>query len=122
MMNDQRTSYGTKDKRSSVQQICIYFLVRKGLNPHLMLVGLIAGRLVDKTRVDFEIFNIPYMLNCLDFCFVNISAMSLIVLELHFSQLFSNKVYFKACFEVFKIRLPVFHVNPCYEVPAYLMI
>ena len=32
-MNDQRTSYGAKDKHSSVQRICIYtattYLVRK---------------------------------------------------------------------------------------------
>ena len=47
-------------------------------------------------------------LNYLDFYIVDISAMLLIVLEMHFNQLFSNKTYFRVCFEMSKIQLPFF--------------
>ena len=46
-MNEKRTSYGTDDKHSSVQQIQvkkeIVFIVRKFVPIHLVLVGLMAG-------------------------------------------------------------------------------
>ena len=55
-----------------------------------------------------SVCKILYRLNYLDFCFIDISAMLLIVLKVHFSRLFSNKVYFRACFEMRKIQLPFF--------------
>ena len=64
---------------------------------HLALVGLTAGRLADEIRLDFEILKILYRLNYLDFYFVYSSAMLLIVLEVHFSLLFSNKADFRVC-------------------------
>ena len=80
-----------------------------------MLVFLMAGcpksRLTEKMWVDFIIFKFLYRLNYLDFCFIDISAMLLMVLEVNFSQLLSNKAYFRACFEVCKIQLPFFHVE-----------
>ena len=61
---------------------------------HLALVGLTAGwqagRLADEIRLDFKILKILYRLNCLDFYFVYSSTMLLIVLQVHFSQLFLN--------------------------------
>ena len=47
-MNDQRTSYGTKDKHSLVQEIRVYrqgslLLWEKPGPIHLVLVGLMAG-------------------------------------------------------------------------------
>ena len=62
---------------------------------HLALLGLTAGQLADEIRVDFEIFKILYRLNYLAFHFVDISTMLLIVLEVHFNLLFSNKAYFR---------------------------
>ena len=62
-----------------------------------------AGRLADEIWQDFEIIKILYWL---EFYFVDISAMLLIVLEMHFSLLFSNKtgiVYIRVCFLVHKI-------------------
>ena len=91
-MNDQRTSYGAKDKCSLVQWICIYmqlpFLWEKTGPPHLALVDLKAGRLADEIWLDFEIFKILYRLNYLEFHFVDSSAMLLIVLEVHLSYTF----------------------------------
>ena len=52
----------------------------------LALVNVIAGRLADEIWMDFKIFKTFHRL---DFYFVNITAMLLIVLEVHFSQLFS---------------------------------
>ena len=75
---------------------------------HLALVGLTAGRLADEIRLDFEILKILYRLNYLDFCFVYSSAMLLIVLEVYFSVLFSNKAAFRVCFVARKIRSPLF--------------
>ena len=49
------------------------------------------GRLADEIRLDCEILKILYRLNYLDIYFVYSSAMLLIVLEVHFSLLFSNK-------------------------------
>ena len=72
------------------------------------LAGRLAGRLADKLQMDFEIFKILYRLNYLEFYFVDISAMLLIVLEVHFSLLFSNKAYFRVCFAVHKILSPFF--------------
>ena len=76
--------------------------------PHLALVDFVAGRLADEIELDFEIFKILYRLNYLDFYFVDISAMLLIVLEVHFSLLFSNKAYFRVCFVICKIWLHLF--------------
>ena len=44
------------------------------------------------------------------------------MLEVYFSRCFINRTYFKVCFEVRKIRLPFFHVDPYYKILAYLMI
>ena len=87
-MDDQRTSYGTSGS-----------------------YGRQAGRLADKIGLDFEILKILYRLNYLDFYFVYSSAMLLIVLEVHFSLLFSNKADFRVCFVVRKIRLPLFFMS-----------
>ena len=56
------------------------------------------SRLADKIWLDFEIIKILYRLNYLDFYFVDISAMLLIVLEDHFHLLVTNKAYFRVCF------------------------
>ena len=48
----------------------IFCIVRKPGPILLLLVGLMAGRLADKVRVDFEIFRILYRINYLDFHFV----------------------------------------------------
>ena len=69
------------------------------------------GRLADEIRLDFEILKILYRLNYLDFYFVYSSAMLLIVLEVHFSLLFSNKADFRVCFVARKIRLPLFFMS-----------
>ena len=53
------------------------------------------SRLADKIWLDFEIIKILYRLNYLDFYFVDISAMLLIVLEVHFHLLITNKAYFR---------------------------
>ena len=66
------------------------------------------GSLADKTQLDIEILKIPYRLNYLDVYFVDISLMLLIVLEKHFSLLFSNKAHFRVCFVVCKILSPFF--------------
>ena len=70
--------------------------------------GREAGRLADEIRLDFEILKILYRLSYLDFYFVYSSAMLLIVLEVHFSLLFSNKAHFSVCFVVRKIRSSLF--------------
>ena len=51
------------------------------------------GRQADEIQQDFEILKILYRLNYVDFYFVYSSAMPLIVLEVHFSVLFSNKAH-----------------------------
>ena len=86
---------------------------------HLALVGLTAGWqagwqagwLADEIRLDFEILKILYRLNYLDFYFVYSSAMLLIVLEVYFSLLFSNKADFRVCFVARKIRSPLFFMS-----------
>ena len=79
---------------------------------HLVLVGLTAGWqagwLADEIRLDCEILKILYRLNYLDFCFIYSSVILLIVLEVHFNLLFSNKAYFRVCFVMCKIRSPFF--------------
>ena len=122
-MNDQRTSYGTEDKCSSVQKIrvqtVIRLLMRKtGPNAQCQWVLWQACRL-EEIWVDFEIFKIFYRLKYFIFYFVNITTILFIVLEVHFSQFIS---YFRACFVVCKIQLPFFNVDPYYQVLAYLMI
>ena len=47
----------------------------------------------------------------LDFYFVYSSAMLLIVSEVHFSLLFSNKADFRVCFVACKIRSPLFFMS-----------
>ena len=66
------------------------FLWEKPGHICLVLVGLTAGRLADEIWVDFKICRILYRFNYLDFCFIDISAMLLIVLEVNFSQFFSK--------------------------------
>ena len=58
-----------------------------------------------------KIGNLHYRLNYLDFYFVYSSAMLLIVLEVHFSLLFSNKTDFRVCFVACKIRSPLFFMS-----------
>ena len=67
------------------------FLWEKPGPLRLALVGLVAGWLADEIRLDFEILKILYRSNYLVFYFVYSSTMLLIVLEVHFSLLFSNK-------------------------------
>ena len=66
------------------------------------------GRLADEIRLDFKIFFILCRLNYLDFYFVDISTMLLIVLEVHFSLCFSNKACFRVCSVVRKLWSPFF--------------
>ena len=73
--------------------------------------GRQAGRLADEIRLDFEILKILYRLNYSDFYFVYSSAMLLIVLEVHFSLLFSNKADFRVCFMARKIRSLLFFMS-----------
>ena len=74
--------------------------------------GRQAGRLADEIRLDFEILKILYRLNYLDFYFVYSSTMLLIVLEVYFSLLFSNKADFRVCFVARKIRSsPLFFMS-----------
>ena len=73
--------------------------------------GRQAGRLADEIRLDFEILKILYRLKYLDFYFVYSSAMLLIVLEVYFSLLFSNKADFRVCFVARKIRSPLFFMS-----------
>ena len=73
--------------------------------------GRQAGRLADEIWLDFEILIILYRLKYLDFYFVYSSAMLLIVLEVHFSLLFSNKADFRVCFVAHKIRSPLFFMS-----------
>ena len=100
-MNDQRTSYTAKDKRSLLQwihiQTTITFLVRETGPLRLVLVDLTAGRQADEIWLDFKILTILYRSNYLDCYFVYSSTMLLIVLEIHFSLLFSNKLYCRVC-------------------------
>ena len=114
-MNDQRISYGAKDKHSSVQWILIYtaiaFLVRKNWTTKPSASGSYS-RLAYETQLYFKIFAILYRLNCWDFYFVDISALLIIVLEVHFSLFFSNKVYFRVRFVVRKIWSSFYSCQP----------
>ena len=81
----------------------------------LVPVGLMADRLAGRENTgNFVILKVFYRLNYLDSYFVSITAMLLIVLEVHFSQLLLNELYFRACFEVHKIHLLYFHLDPYY--------
>ena len=71
-----------------------------------------AGWLADEIWVDFKVFKILYKLNYLDSGFIDISTMLIIVLEVYFSCLFSNKAYFRVCFEVCEVQLPFFMSIP----------
>ena len=68
-----------------------------------LTAGRLAGSLADKIQLDFKILKILYRLNYLDCDFVYSSPMLLIVLEVHFSLLFSNKSYFRVYFVMCKI-------------------
>ena len=65
-MNYLRTSYGAKDKHSSVQRIhiktSITFLWEKTAPLHLVIVDLTAGRLADEIRLGYKILKILYRL------------------------------------------------------------
>ena len=76
-----------------------------------LTAGWQAGRLADEIRLDFEILKILYRLNYLDFYFVYSSAMLIIVLEVHFSLLFSNKADFRMCFVARKIQSPLLFMS-----------
>ena len=77
-----------------------------------LTVGKQAGRQVDETRMDLEIFKILYRLNYSAFYFVQYYCIVTTVLELHFSRLLSSKAYFKVCFEMGKFWLPFFSCQP----------
>ena len=48
-MQDQKTNYGTEDKCSLIQQICVFtMLLRKTGSIHLALVGFTAGWLAGR--------------------------------------------------------------------------
>ena len=81
-----------------------------------LTAGWLAGWLVDEVQTEVEIFKIPYGLNYLDFYYVQYqyNVIIAILLEMHFSRLFSSIAYFKVCFEACKIWLPFFHVDPYY--------
>ena len=95
-MNDQRTSCGIEDKQSSVQWICIQtaitFFVRK-TQIHMPSASGAYGKLADRIRVNFKIFEILYRLNYMDLYFIDTSAMLLIVLEVHISWIFVYTVF-----------------------------
>ena len=55
---NEKDSYGTKDKRSSAQQICVYTAIA-----FIALVGLTAGWQVDEIWMGFKISKIFYKLN-----------------------------------------------------------
>ena len=86
-----------------------HLFVNKTESPHLALVGLMAGKLADELGLDFEIYEIFFRLNYLDFYFVDISAMLLVVLE-GFSRLLSNKAYFKVFLWCIKVGCHYFHI------------
>ena len=58
--------------------------------------------------MNFKIFKILYKLNHLKFWFTDINAMLLIVLEVHFSQHFSNNAYLGRILRSVKIGLSLF--------------
>ena len=130
-MNNQMTSYGAEDKRSSVQQnriqTAITFTVRKNWTNRLSASGSysrLAGWQADKIGMSCKIFKILYKLNQSNSYFISQPCLVIIhvVLEMHFSQLFSSKAYLKAYFKAQKIRQPFFQVNHYYQAPTYLMI
>ena len=87
-----------------------YLFVIKTESPHLVLVGLTAGKLAGELGLDFEIYKIFFRLNYLDFYFVDISAMLLVVLKV-FSRVLLNKVYFKVCFVVQKKLVVIIFIS-----------
>ena len=113
-MDDQRTSYGAKGKHSSVQKDSYLDSNRlsceKKTGPlHLALVGLTAGRQAGRqagrrNMAGFRNLENPLQGKLFGFYFVYSSAMLLVVFEVHFSLLFSNKAHFRVCFVVCKIR------------------
>ena len=77
---------------------------------HIALVGLTAGWQTKYGWIS-KILKILYRLKYLDFYFIYSSAMLLIVLEVHFSLLFSDKADLRVCFVARKIRLPLFFMS-----------
>ena len=86
----------------------------KNWTPHLALVGLTAGWQADEIRLDYAIVKILYRLNYLVFYFVDIFAMLVIVLEVHFSLLFLKKHILGCILWCLKFGGHFFHVNPYY--------
>ena len=79
---------------------------------HLALVGLTAGRQAGRRNTaGFRNLENPLQVKLFGFYFVYSSAMLLIVLEVHFSLLFSNKADFRVCFVARKIRSPLFFMS-----------
>ena len=112
-INDQRTSYGAEDKCFSLQQIhvltAITFLVRK-IWTHTPNASRSYSSLAARRNTGgFQNLQNPLQANVVGFL---LYAMLLIVLEIHFSWLFSNKAYFRVCCKVCKIRLPFFMLIP----------
>ena len=81
-----------------------------------MLVGLTVGKVAWRQAGRRNVSGFQNLYNSLQvklfelYYHCNVTT----VLELHFSQLLSSKAYFKVCFEVQKIWLPLLHVNPYY--------
>ena len=91
-MTKGQAIYGTEDKYSSVQQIHVQIVVVLKNWSHIANGSY--DRLAGEIWVDFETFKfLNSSLYYLDFYLVNISAMLLIVLEVYFSQNFSNKAF-----------------------------
>ena len=79
-------------------------------------MGLTAGRQAGRqagrrNKAGFQNLENPLQVKLLDFHFVYSSAMLLIVLEVHFSLLFSNKANFRVCSVVHKIQSPLFFMS-----------
>ena len=70
--------------------------------------GWLAGR---RNTAGFRNLENPLQVKLFGFYFVYSSAMLLIVLEVHFSLLFSNKADFRVCFVARKIRSPLFFMS-----------
>ena len=125
-MNDQRTSYGAEDKRSSVQQSClqtvIAFIAGEKNWTHMPSASGSNSRLADRQNRD-ELQKFQNSLQAELFGFLlYLIAVQYYNVRNAFSRLFSSKAYLKACFKVQKIWQPFFHVNPYYQVLTYLKI
>ena len=70
--------------------------------------GRQAGR---RNTAGFQNLENPLQVKLFGFLLVYSSAMLLIVVEVHFSLLFSNKAHFRVCFVVREIRSPLFFTS-----------